>query len=140
MRLPVASKKKEYAFAVYDKKFSAYAGCTRWFDYDSNLAIIRLGYSWYGKKFWGTGLNRNCKYLLFEFAFEHLQVERVGLGAHAENKRSIAAMKAVGCQLEGKVRNAFPSINGSERADAILLGILKKEWFETTKQTLKQKL
>ena len=134
------SSEKEYAFAVYDKSVSKYVGCTRLFDYDQELAIVRLGYTWYGKQCWGSGLNQNCKYLLFQFAFEDLGLERVGLGAHSENQRSISAMKSVGCLQEGTVRNAFPGIESSGRANAVLLGILKNEWFETVKQTLKQKL
>ena len=35
-----------------------------------NYKTLQLGYTWYGKNFQGTGLNKNCKYLLFEFAFE----------------------------------------------------------------------
>ncbi|NKI30386.1 GNAT family N-acetyltransferase [Muricauda sp. DJ-13] len=132
--------KKEYPFAIYDKKKSKYAGCTRFFDYQSDLRIIRLGYTWYGQEFRGTGLNKNCKYLMFQFAFEKLNLERVGLGAHIENKVSIAAMKSVGCKEEGRIRNAFPSINSIGRSDAVLLGILKDEWFSTEKEILKNKL
>ena len=131
---------KEYPFAIFDKESSMYSGCTRWFDFDEELSIIRLGYSWYGRQFWGTGLNKNCKYLLLEFAFEQLQLERVGLGAHSENERSINAMRSIGCKEEGNIRNLFPSILGLGRANAVLLGMLKDEWFETAKQTLKQKL
>ncbi|RNC92026.1 MAG: N-acetyltransferase [Allomuricauda sp.] len=131
---------KEYPFAVFDKEQDVYAGCTRLFDYEESLQIIRLGYTWYGKKFWGSGLNKHCKYLLLEFVFEHLQLERLGLGAHAENERSIQAMKSIGCKEEGVIRNAFPAIKESGRANAVLLGVLKSEWFSTAKQTLKQKL
>lgn len=133
-------QQKEYPFAIYDKARSKYAGCTRFFDYQSDLKTIRLGYTWYGADFRGTGLNKNCKYLMFQFAFERLNLERVGLGAHIENQVSIAAMKSVGCMEEGRIRNAFPSIKNEGRADAILLGILKDEWFESKKETLKNKL
>lgn len=133
-------KKKEYPFAIYDKAKSKYAGCTRFFDYQSDLKVIRLGYTWYGSDFRGTGINKNCKYLMFQFAFEELNLERVGLGAHIENTISIAAMKSVGCIEEGRIRNAFPSIKIDGRADAILLGILKDEWFRTKKEILKNKL
>ena len=132
--------KKEYPFAVYDKQFKEFAGSTRFFDYDHSLKNIRLGYTWYGARFRGTGLNKNCKYLMFDFAFEELNVERVGLGAHEENTISIAAMKGVGCSIEGQIRNAFPSILCSGRSDAILLSILKDEWKEYVKNDLKEKL
>ena len=129
---------KAYPFAVFDKIEGKIAGCTRFFEYQANLNTIRLGYTWYGKKFWGTGLNKNCKYLLFDFAFNTLEVERIGLGAHAENVRSIAAMKSIGLQEEGRIRNLFPGIAKEGRADAVLLGMLKAEWVEQYKNHLNQ--
>ncbi|MEM9648941.1 MAG: GNAT family protein [Bacteroidota bacterium] len=131
---------KEYPFAVFDKIQGKYTGCTRFFDCQHDLNTIRLGYTWYGKTSRGTGLNKNCKFLMFQFAFEELGVERVGLGAHAENKISIAAMESVGCTREGKIRNLFPSIKGPERADAVLLGLLKSEWHASVKEKLKHRL
>ncbi|GAA3592976.1 GNAT family protein [Flavivirga amylovorans] len=131
---------KEYPFVVFDKIKKQYAGTTRFYDYSSELKTIKLGHTWYGKDFRGTGLNKRCKYLLFDFAFEILELERVGFGAHVENKISIAAMKSVGCSEEGLLRNFIPSFDGKERADVILLSILKDEWFETVKTELKNKL
>lgn len=123
-------KEKEYPFAVYDKKKREYAGSTRLFDFDEELKCIRIGYTWYGKSFRRTGVNKGCKNLLFEFIFEYLKLERVGLGAHAENKISIAAMKSVGCKKEGELRHLFPSIKGKGRANAVLMSVLKHEWIE----------
>jgi len=131
---------KEYPFIVFDKIKNEYAGTTRFYDYSEELKTIKLGHTWYGEKFRGTGLNKHCKYLLFEFAFEKLQVERVGFGAHIENKRSIAAMESVGCKKEGVLRNFIPSLDGKGRADVILLSILKDEWINTIKKELQQKL
>ena len=132
--------KQEYPFIVFDKIKKQYAGTTRFYDYSSELKTIKLGHTWYGKDFRGTGLNKHCKYLLFQFAFETLHLERVGFGAHSDNKISIAAMKSVGCKPEGLLRNFIPSSNGNERADLVLLSILKNEWFEKTKNVLQQKL
>lgn len=132
--------KKEYAFIVYDKQKQKYAGTTRFYDYSVELGTIKLGHTWYGKEFRGTGLNKHCKYLLFEFAFEELKVERVGFGAHIQNKVSIQAMKSVGCKEEGVLRNFIPAIIGEGRADIVLLSILKKEWLENVKSELQQKL
>jgi RimJ/RimL family protein N-acetyltransferase len=125
---------------VFDKIKKQYTGTTRFYDYSSELKTIKLGHTWYGKDFCGTGLNKRCKHLLFQFAFEILELERVGFGAHSENKISIAAMKSVGCKEEGLLRNFIPSLNGKGRADIILLSILKDEWFEKVKTELKHKL
>jgi len=131
---------REYPFAIYDKRTGKYAGSTRFYDYSQDINTIKLGHTWLGKDFQGTGLNKNVKYLLFKFAFEKLKVERIGFGAYSDNLRSIAAMKSVGCKTEGFLRHMFPSINGIGRTDAILMSILKYEWEESVKNKLKTKL
>ena len=132
--------KKDYPFVVFDKIKNQFAGSTRYCEIVPSLNAIRLGYTWYGKEFRGTGLNKHCKYLLFEFAFEKMGTERIGLGAYIENERSIRAMESVGCQKEGILRGIFPATNGIGRTDGILLSILKNEWNENIKSELKKKL
>ena len=131
---------KDYPFVVYDKIKNQYAGSTRYCEIIPSLKAIRIGYTWYGKEFRGTGLNKHCKYLLFEFAFDKMGAERIGLGAYIENEISIAAMQSVGCQKEGILRGIFPATNGMGRTDGILLSILKNEWNENIKSELKNKL
>jgi len=132
--------KTSYTFIVYDKRNQEYAGCTRFCDINNLLNTTRMGYTWYGEKFQGTGLNKHCKYLLFQYAFEYIGFERIGLSSYIENKRSIKAMLSVGCKKEGVFRNMFPSITHEGRTDAILLSILKEEWFSSEKEKLKLKL
>lgn len=131
---------KDYPFIVFDKIKNEYAGSTRYREIVPDLKAIRLGYTWYGQKFRGTGLNKHCKYLMFEFAFEKMGVERIGLAAYIENKISIAAMESVGCKTEGILRGIFPATNGVGRTDAILLSILKEEWYGNVRSNLKSKL
>ncbi|EDP72741.1 acetyltransferase, GNAT family protein [Flavobacteriales bacterium ALC-1] len=134
------NEKREYPFVVIDKRTNEYAGCTRFCEINETLHNTRLGYTWYGKKFQGTGLNKHCKYLLFEFAFSTMKMHRIGLGAYVENLRSIAAMKSVGCTEEGKFRKALPSPDHDGRSDVILLSILRDEWLNSKKEVLKSKL
>ncbi|MEO1436260.1 MAG: GNAT family protein [Bacteroidota bacterium] len=130
----------EYPFIVFDKRKNQFAGSTRFCEIASDLQAIRLGYTWYGKAFRGTGLNKHCKYLLFEFAFETMGAERIGMAAYRANRISIAAMKNVGCQEEGVLRGIFPAVEGTGRTDAILLSILKRDWEHQAKAALKKKL
>jgi RimJ/RimL family protein N-acetyltransferase len=131
---------KEYPFVIYDKAKDKYAGSTRLYEYSEDLDTIKLGHTWIGKDFQGTRLNKNVKYLLFQFAFEKLQLERIGFGAYSDNLVSIAAMKSVGCKKEGILRSLFPSIDGVGRTDAILMSILKNEWEDSVRIQLKNKL
>lgn len=132
-------EKKEYPFIVFDKKKNKYAGSTRFYDIQLEQKTLQLGFTWYGKEFQGTGLNKHCKYLLLEFAFDTMNFERVEFRADNNNERSIAAMKSIGCIEEGVLRKHLIKIDGSRR-DSIVLGILKNEWNETVKKNLKAKI
>lgn len=125
--LKAKKNKTEYPFIVYDKISKSYAGCTRFYDIQLKNKTTQLGYTWYGKKYWGSGLNHHCKYLLLQFAFDTMGFERVEFRADNENKRSIAAMQKIGCTVEGILRSHLPKPDGSRR-DSIVLSILKQEW------------
>lgn len=130
---------KEYPFIVFDKKKKEYAGCTRFYDIQLAYQYLQLGYTWYGKGFQGTYVNKNCKLLLLEFAFEKLGMERVEFRADNRNERSKLAMQSIGCVVEGVLRNHLPKIEGGRRA-SIVLSILKEEWFGGVKQNLTNKI
>jgi N-acetyltransferase len=130
---------REYAFIVFDKTKKRYAGSTRFYDIQPYYQTVQLGYTWYGKDFQGTGLNKNCKYLLLQFAFEKWNMERVEFRADNNNARSIAAMKSVGCKVEGVLRSNMPKRDGGRR-DSIVLSILKNEWESEVNKKLELKL
>ncbi len=140
--LELALKKREegdsYPFLVFDKKYQAFAGSTRFYDIQKQHNTLQLGYTWYGKEFQGTGLNKNCKFLLLSFAFKTVGVERVEFRADAKNERSIAAMKSLGCTYEGILRSNCASPTG--RRDSIVLSILKDEWYSQVKHDLESRL
>ena len=130
---------KEYPFIVFDKKTNRYAGSTRFYDILPDYKTVQLGFTWYGKDFQGTGLNKNCKFLLLQFAFEQWMVERVEFRADNNNQRSIAAMRSIGCTVEGVLRSHMPKREGGRR-DSIVLSILKNEWEQEIKQMLQSKI
>jgi RimJ/RimL family protein N-acetyltransferase len=130
---------KEYPFIVFDKRTGKYAGSTRFYDIQLQHKTLQLGYTWYGKAFQGTGLNKNAKYLLLQFAFETIGVERVEFRADHNNKRSINAMKAIGCIEEGVLRSNCVAASGIRR-DSIVLSILSHEWFSSVKAQLQNQL
>lgn len=128
-----------YAFSVFDKRTNQYAGSTRFYDIQLKNATLQLGFTWYGKVFHGTGLNKNCKYLLLEFAFDTLQMERVEFRADNDNARSIQAMKNIGCTVEGILRSNMYKPDGTRR-DSIVLSILKEEWDSGVRKRLLENL
>ena len=131
--------KKEYPFIIFDKKTNRYAGSTRFYDIQPAYLTTQLGYTWYGFDFQRTGLNRHCKLLLLTFAFEKWGLERVEFRADANNAKSIAAMKAIGCVEEGILRNHMPTVQGTRR-NSIVLSILRNEWLGGVKEELLKKI
>lgn len=130
---------KEYPFIVFDKQAQKYAGSTRFYDIQLENQALQLGYTWYGKEFQGTGLNKHCKFLLLQFAFEQMGMHRVEFRADNNNAKSIAAMKSIGCTVEGVLRENVPNPDGTRR-NSIVLSILKSEWEGGVKERLREKL
>jgi RimJ/RimL family protein N-acetyltransferase len=124
-----------YAFIVFDKLTQSFVGCTRFYDIQVNYQSTQLGYTWYAKPTWGSGINLHCKYLLLQFVFEQLGFERVEFRADNDNKRSIAAMQKIGCTVEGVLRSHMPKPSGGRR-DSIVLSLLKQEWLTGKKNNL----
>ena len=124
--LELREKEMGYPFLVYDKKTKKIAGSTRFYSINVHHKTLSIGYTWYGKEFQRTGLNRHCKLLLLTYAFEALDIERVEFRADAKNARSIAAMQGIGCKLEGTLRNDCTAETG--RRDSVVLSIIKSEW------------
>ena len=133
------SEKRSYAFVVIDNATSKIAGCTRFYEIDQNNKNCSIGYTWFGKHFQGTRINKNSKYLLFEFAFDSLGMERIEFRADSNNTRSINAIKSLGCSEEGILRsNMFKP--GGGRRNSIVLSLLRTEWFDFAKELLKSKI
>lgn len=126
-------------FVVFDKREQKYAGSTRFYDIQESNKMLQLGYTWYGKNFQGTGLNKHCKFLLLDYAFTSLNMQRVEFRADNNNARSIAAMKSIGCTVEGILRSNCITDQGTRR-DSIVLSILKHEWNSILKEDLRTKI
>jgi N-acetyltransferase len=128
-----------YPFIVFDKATNQWAGSTRFYDIQPHNQSLQLGFTWYGKAFQGTGLNAHCKFLLLDYAFSTLELKRVEFRADAENARSIAAMKRIGCTVEGILRSNSTRPDGGRR-DSIVLSILAHEWTNGIRNRLRDSL
>src|SRR5450755_2259749 len=130
---------KEYPFIIFDKQAKAYAGSSRFYNIQLSFSTAAIGYTWYGKGFRRSGLNRHCKLLMLGYAFELWGMERVEFQADLRNNKSIEAMKNIGCTVEGILRSTYPIPKGG-RKDSIVLSILKNEWFDSVKKNLQDKI
>lgn len=132
-------KNSSFTYVVYDCINAEIAGSTRLYELDFVNKTCSVGYTWFGKKFQGTGINKNSKYLLFQYAFEVLDMQRMQFRADAANQKSINAIKSLGCTEEGILRSNLLKSDGTRR-DSIILSILRSEWDNFAKENLKNKL
>ena len=93
---------------------------------------MRIGWTWYGKHFQGTGLNKACKYELLKFGFENIQFKRIQFSADLENLRSQRAIENLGALKEGLFRNNYVDSEGNSKDD-VYYSIILEEW-ENTKR------
>lgn len=78
------------------------------------------------EKYWGKGYGTDAMRTVLCYAFQELNLHRVSLGVFAYNLRAIRAYEKSGFKLEGRERNVL--YRDGERADALIMGILREEW------------
>lgn len=123
-------QKTRYAFVIFDKLQNKYAGSTSFGNISSYNQRLEIGWTWIGKEFQRTGLNRNCKYLLLEYAFETLEWLRVELKTDDRNVQSKTAIEAIGGTYEGTLRS-HTLMNDGHRRDTVYYSILQSEWADS---------
>lgn len=118
---------RRYSFVIIDKTTGRLAGSTSYGNISEADKRLEIGWTWIGKDFRGTGLNRHCKFLLLRYAFEVLLFERVELKTDVLNVRSRQAMRKIGASEEGILRS-HTLMHDGRRRDTIYYSILKSEW------------
>jgi RimJ/RimL family protein N-acetyltransferase len=87
------------ALAIIDKATGAIIGSSR-YQYSDRLAeegALEIGWTFLARTYWGTGLNGECKRLMLDHAFRH--VDRVVFRVGADNIISRKAMLNIGGRL-----------------------------------------
>lgn len=116
-----------YPFAIFDKKENRYVGSSNFGTISNTHKHIEIGWTWIDKAVQRTGLNRNCKFLLLQHAFETLKFERVELKTDSQNVQSRTAILGIGATYEGTLRSHTLMLDGYRR-NTVYFSILKAEW------------
>src|SRR3954452_8398418 len=82
--------------------------------------------TWFGRRWWGTGVNRESKALVAHLAFRVLGWERLGAYTNVSHDRSQAALAALGFQREGVLRRWHR--HGDEVHDVVMWSLLREEY------------
>jgi len=118
---------RRYAFAIIDRETGQLAGSTSYYNLVPHDQRLSIGYTWVGRDFQRSGLNRAAKHLLLSYAFDHLGYERVELETDARNEQSQQAMRRMGATEEGTLRR-HRLTQGGVRRDTVIFSIIRPEW------------
>lgn len=77
------------------------------------------------QEYWGRGYGREVIGLLLDYAFEHMNLNRVWLNTHSENERAMRCYKACGFVEEGRLRQHI-WIKG-RYVDRVVMGVLRSD-------------
>ena len=81
--------------------------------------------TWFARRFWGTGANRESKALVARLAFAALGMHRLGAYSNPENVRSTRALLGLGFRHEGVLRDWHR--HGGRHHDVNVFGLLRGE-------------
>ena len=82
--------------------------------------------TWFGRDFWGTGVNRESKAIMMRLAFDLLGQHRLGSYSNTANERSARALEGVGLRHEGVLRDWHR--HGERWLDVNVFGMLREDW------------
>ena len=119
--------KRELAFSVRRRSDGRIVGSTRYLNIELAHKRVEIGHTWYARDAWGGAVNPSCKYLLFQFGFEDLKLNRIELKCDARNARSRAAIAKLGAREEGTLRRHMVTFDGFVR-DTVYFSVLAEEW------------
>src|SRR5436853_1382784 len=82
--------------------------------------------TWFGRRWWGTGVNQESKALVAHVAFRLLGFERLGAYTNVLHGRSQAALQSIGLRREGVLRHWHR--HGDTVHDVVMWSILRGEY------------
>ena len=119
--------KTAYPFAMFDKKENRYAGCTRYANISFKDKRLEIGWTWIDPLLQGSGINKHNKFMMLQFAFETLMLNRVELKTAGTNLKSQRAMEKIGAVKEGVLRKHSINDIGVSR-DTVYYSFINDEW------------
>lgn len=111
------------AFKIVDTVNNETIGSTRFYDLDINNKSVLIGYTFYGRKYWGSSYNPKVKKLMMDYAFQFVDTIYFHIGAN--NIRSQKAIERLGAT---KVREIEVAYHGEPEKLNFEYCINKKDW------------
>lgn len=121
------SIRQRYPFLIWDLEREVALGSTSYLNYSAYDQRIEIGHTWIVKEYQGAGVNRLCKYLLLQYAFDKLDLYRVEFKIDNLNLQARRAMSKIGATEEGILRS-HTLMHDGRRRDTVFYSILSDEW------------
>ncbi|RPI51579.1 MAG: N-acetyltransferase [Chloroflexi bacterium] len=93
-------------------------------EWNNRAAMLAIGIG--EPDYRGKGYGTDALRLILRYAFDELNLERVGLDVIANNQAAIRAYERVGFRREGAMRRAV--LRDGQAHDRLIMGILREEW------------
>jgi RimJ/RimL family protein N-acetyltransferase len=114
-------------FTIIDKETGRIGGSSSLGNISMHDLRAEIGWSWLGKDFRSTGLNKHAKYAMMRYAFDELNFERIEFKTDVMNERARKGLSNVGGIEEGILRSHMTMWNNRRRT-SIYYSVLKEEW------------
>ncbi len=114
-------------FTIIEKETGLIAGSSSMGNISYYDLRFEIGWSWLGKNFRSTGLNKQAKFSMLRYAFDELNFERVEFKTDVLNARARQGLRNVGGIEEGILRSHTKMWNNRRRT-SIYYSVLKDEW------------
>lgn len=125
-------------FVVLDKESGKVIGSSRYLDLLESHKSLEIGWTWYHPDYWRTRVNTETKFLMLQYAFEEMDMNRIQFNTDSRNFRSQTAIARLGAKKEGVLRKHRIIADGYVR-DTVVFSIIKEEWPEV-KSILQEKM
>jgi RimJ/RimL family protein N-acetyltransferase len=103
-------------------------------EWNNQIATISVGIG--ESDYRGKGYGSEAIQLALNYAFNELNLHRVGLDVIGDNRRAIRAYEKLGFQYEGAMRQAVH--RDGKRVDRVIMGLLREEWQAIHSPALKE--
>jgi len=97
------------------------------FPVEWRIRATEIGY-WLGQEAAGRGLMTRSVRAMLGYAFDAIQLNRVGLKAEVDNTRSRAIAERLGFTFEGIQRQGWINANGDHLVDMASYAMLASDW------------
>jgi len=112
------------AFKIVNKASGHVMGSTRFYDHNQEENSISIGYTFYGRDYWGKGFNHSVKSLMLDYIFQFVSIVHFHIGA--DNIRSQIAIARLGTT---KIDEQEIAYFGEQAKLNYIYCLTKEEWF-----------